>query len=196
MRRWKGMHAVAKGQMGKAQMGTAAVMLTRCPGALKLFVCSRQSDRRIVVGAAFLLTTLVIVVTPGPGVLYTVAAAISRGRRASLIAALGCTLGIIPHLVSAITGLAALLDASSLAFQALKYVGVAYLFDEPSAVLRMLGLGSVFMLVTLLVFAGYGVLAARVRSLVLDRPRTVAWMRRIFAGSYVVLAGRLAVSER
>jgi threonine/homoserine/homoserine lactone efflux protein len=147
------------------------------------------------VGAAFLLTTLVIVVTPGPGVLYTVAAAISRGRRASLIAALGCTLGIIPHLVSAITGLAALLDASSLAFQALKYVGVAYLFDEPTAVLRMLGLGSVFMLVTLLVFAGYGVLAARVRSLVLDRPRTVAWMRRIFAGSYVVLAGRLAVSE-
>jgi threonine/homoserine/homoserine lactone efflux protein len=148
------------------------------------------------VGAAFLLTTLVIVVTPGPGVLYTVAAAISRGRRASLIAALGCTLGIIPHLVAAITGLAALLYASSLAFQALKYVGVAYLFDEPSAVLRMLGLGSVFMLVTLLVFAGYGVLAARVRSLVPDRPRTVAWMRRIFAGSYVVLAGRLAVSER
>jgi threonine/homoserine/homoserine lactone efflux protein len=80
------------------------------------------------VGVAFLLTTLVIVVTPGPGVLYTVAAAISRGRRASLIAALGCTLGIIPHLVAAITGLAALLYASSLAFQTLKYVGVAYLF--------------------------------------------------------------------
>jgi hypothetical protein len=80
------------------------------------------------VGVAFLLTTLVIVVTPGPGVLYTVAAAITRGRRASLIAALGCTLGIIPHLVAAITGLAALLYASSLAFQTLKYVGVAYLF--------------------------------------------------------------------
>jgi threonine/homoserine/homoserine lactone efflux protein len=83
--------------------------------------------RRIVVVVAYLLTTLVIVVTPGPGVLYTVAAAISRGRRASLIAALGCTVGIIPHLVAAITGLAALLYASSLAFQTLKYVGVAYL---------------------------------------------------------------------
>ena len=62
--------------------------------------------------------------------------------------------------------------------------------------LRVLGLGSVFMLVTSLVFAGYGAFAARARSLVLGRPRTVAWMRRIFAGSYVVLAGRLAVSER
>ena len=78
-------------------------------------------------GVAFLLTTLVIIVTPGPGVLYTIAAAISGGRRASLIAALGCTLGIVPHLVAAITGLAALLYASSLAFQTLKYVGVAYL---------------------------------------------------------------------
>ena len=79
-------------------------------------------------GVAFMLTTLVVVVTPGPGVLHTVAAAISRGRRASLIAALGCTLGIIPHLAAAITGLAALLYASSLAFQTLKYLGVAYLF--------------------------------------------------------------------
>jgi threonine/homoserine/homoserine lactone efflux protein len=201
-----------------------------------------------------LLTTLVIVVTPGPGVLYTIAAAISRGRRASLIAALGCTLGIVPHLVAAVTGLAALLHASSLAFQTLKYIGVAYLLflawkayrdesrmvidevaeiqtpvpvwsvivkavlinllnpkltifffaflpqfvhpDEPDAVLRMLSLGSVFMLVTLVIFAGYGVFAARVRLHVLGRPRIVAWMRRIFSGSYVVLAGRLAVSER
>ena len=78
-------------------------------------------------GVAFLLTTLLIVVTPGPGVLYTIAAGVSRGRRASVIAALGCTLGIVPHLVAAITGLAALLYASSLAFQTLKYVGVAYL---------------------------------------------------------------------
>ena len=68
--------------------------------------------------------------------------------------------------------------------------------NVPDAVLRMLGLGSVFMLVTLVVFAGYGVFAARVRSQVLGRPRIVAWMRHVFAGSYVLLAGRLAVSER
>ena len=75
---------------------------------------------------AFLLTTLVIVATPGTGVLYTLAAGLSRGARASVVAAFGCTLGIVPHMVAAITGLAALLNASALAFQTLKYVGVAY----------------------------------------------------------------------
>ena len=76
---------------------------------------------------AFLLTSLVVVASPGTGVLYTMAAGLSRGARASVIAAVGCTLGIIPHMVAAITGLAALLHASALAFQALKYIGVAYL---------------------------------------------------------------------
>jgi threonine/homoserine/homoserine lactone efflux protein len=73
------------------------------------------------------LTSLVIVASPGTGVLYTMAAGLSRGARASVVAALGCTLGIIPHTVAAITGLAALLHASALAFQTLKYLGVAYL---------------------------------------------------------------------
>ncbi|MEU0503882.1 LysE family translocator [Nocardia sp. NPDC005998] len=75
----------------------------------------------------FLLTTLVIVATPGTGVLFTLAAGLSRGTRASVIAAFGCTLGIIPHMVAAVTGLAALLNASAVAFQTLKYLGVAYL---------------------------------------------------------------------
>jgi threonine/homoserine/homoserine lactone efflux protein len=79
------------------------------------------------VGVEFLLTTLIIVATPGTGVLYTLAAGISRGARASIIAAIGCTLGIVPHMVAAITGLAALLHTSALAFQVLKYAGVAYL---------------------------------------------------------------------
>jgi len=73
------------------------------------------------------LTSLVVVVSPGTGVLYTMAAGLSRGARASLIAAIGCTLGIIPHMLAAITGLAALLHTSAVAFQMLKYVGVAYL---------------------------------------------------------------------
>ncbi|GAB4587590.1 LysE family translocator [Nocardia sp. IFM 10818] len=75
----------------------------------------------------FLLTTLVIVATPGTGVLFTLAAGLSRGVRASVVAAFGCTLGIVPHMVAAITGLAALLNASAVAFQTLKYLGVAYL---------------------------------------------------------------------
>src|SRR5438552_12378859 len=76
---------------------------------------------------AFLLTSLIVVASPGTGVLYTMAAGLSRGARASVIAAIGCTLGIIPHMAAAITGLAALLHTSAVAFQTLKYLGVAYL---------------------------------------------------------------------
>ena len=85
---------------------------------------------------AFLLTTVVIVATPGTGVLYTLAAGLSRGARASVVAAVGCTLGIVPHMVAAITGLAALLHTSALAFQVLKYVGVAYLLFMAWSILR------------------------------------------------------------
>jgi threonine/homoserine/homoserine lactone efflux protein len=76
---------------------------------------------------AFLVTSLVVVASPGTGVLYTLAAGLSRGRRASVVAAFGCTLGIVPHIAAAIVGLAALLHTSAVAFQTLKYLGVAYL---------------------------------------------------------------------
>jgi threonine/homoserine/homoserine lactone efflux protein len=79
------------------------------------------------VSIEFLLTSLVIVATPGTGVLYTLAAGLSRGARASIVAAVGCTLGIVPHLAAAITGTAALLHTSAVAFQTVKYLGVAYL---------------------------------------------------------------------
>jgi threonine/homoserine/homoserine lactone efflux protein len=75
----------------------------------------------------FLLTSLVIVASPGTGVLYTLAAGLSRGARASIIAAFGCTLGIVPHIAAAVTGLAAVLHTSALAFEIIKYLGVAYL---------------------------------------------------------------------
>jgi threonine/homoserine/homoserine lactone efflux protein len=78
-------------------------------------------------GIDFLLTSLIVVAAPGTGVLYTMAAGLARGRRASVVAAFGCTLGIVPHMAAAITGLAALLHTSALAFQTLKYLGVAYL---------------------------------------------------------------------
>lgn len=76
---------------------------------------------------AFVLTTLVVVVTPGTGAVYSISAGLSRGWRAGLVAASGCTLGVLPHMVAAITGLAALMNASAVAFQTLKWFGVAYL---------------------------------------------------------------------
>jgi len=206
---------------------------------------------RAAVSVAFLLTTLIIVATPGTGVLYTLAAGLSRGARASIIAAAGCTLGIVPHMVAAITGLAALLHTSALAFQSLKYLGVAYLLymawgtlrdkgaltveeetappsaikvvisailinilnpkltifffaflpqfvsaNEPNAFLRMLELSAVFMLLTFVVFVGYGVFAAAVRNQVVSRPRVMTWMRRLFAGAFVALGARLALAAR
>jgi threonine/homoserine/homoserine lactone efflux protein len=199
----------------------------------------------------FLVTTLIIVVTPGTGVLYTLAAGLARGARASVIAAVGCTLGIVPHMLAAVVGLAALLNASALAFESLKYLGVAYLLylawrtvretgalsidtgaaapsarrvigqailinvlnpkltifffaflpqfvsaSELDALPRMLVLSGVFMLVTLVVFVGYGVLAASVRTHVVSRPRVMAWIRRTFAVAFVALGARLALASR
>jgi len=78
-------------------------------------------------GIAFLLTSLLVVASPGTGVLYTVSTGLSHGTRASLLAALGCTLGIVPHMAAAVLGLAAVFHASSFAFEFLKYAGATYL---------------------------------------------------------------------
>ncbi|GLS23086.1 lysine transporter LysE [Labrys miyagiensis] len=75
----------------------------------------------------YLLTSLIIILLPGTGVLYTLALGLGRGWQASAIAAFGCTLGILPHIAVSIVGLAALLHASAMAFQGIKYLGVAYL---------------------------------------------------------------------
>jgi threonine/homoserine/homoserine lactone efflux protein len=165
----------------------------------------------------FLLTSLIVIVSPGTGVLFTLAAGLSRGSRASIVAAFGCTLGIVPHMAAAVMGLAALLHTSALAFQTLKYLGVAYLLymawmalkehgalkvddrisarsnaqvivsailvnilnpklsifffaflpqfvggDDTHPLARMLELGGTFMLMTFVVFVGYGLFAASV----------------------------------
>lgn len=75
----------------------------------------------------FLLTTLIIVASPGVGALYTISAGLSHGGRASVVAAFACTIGIVPHLIAALTGIAALLHTSALLFDIVKYTGVAYL---------------------------------------------------------------------
>ena len=76
---------------------------------------------------SFLVTSLIVVVSPGTGVLYTLASALTRGSRAGVAAAFGCTLGILPAMLAAMLGLAAVLHASALAFAALKWLGVLYL---------------------------------------------------------------------
>jgi len=198
----------------------------------------------------FLLTALIVVVSPGTGVLYTLATGLSRGARASIVAAFGCTLGIVPHMAAAILGLAALLHTSALAFQTLKYAGVAYLLymawmtlkesgalnveKQPDRSSRqvivhailinilnpkltifffaflpqfvpaetsdglplMLELSVVFMLLTSVVFVGYGLFAAAVRTHVISRPKVLAWMRRTFATAFVMLGAKLALAER
>ncbi|MEM1399080.1 MAG: LysE family translocator [Pseudomonadota bacterium] len=84
----------------------------------------------------YFLTSLVVILLPGTGVLYTLAVGLGRGWRASVLAAFGCTLGIVPHIVASIVGLAALLHTSAVAFQVIKYLGVAYLFYMAWSVLR------------------------------------------------------------
>src|SRR4051794_14457902 len=88
---------------------------------------------------SFLLPSLIVVASPGSGVLYTLAVALSQGSRASMAAAFGCTLGILPQMIGAMLGLAAVLHTSALAFAALKWCGVAYLLYMAWQALREQG---------------------------------------------------------
>jgi threonine/homoserine/homoserine lactone efflux protein len=199
----------------------------------------------------FYLTTLIVVASPGTGALYTIAAGLSRGRRASLWAAFGCTLGTLPHMLAAITGLAAVLHASAIAFDIIKYAGVAYLLYMAWSTLRetgalsvaeeqdtksalqvinesilinilnpklsifffaflpqfiptstanalplMLQMSAVFIVMTFLVFSLYGLFAAAVRGHVISRPSIMVWLRRSFAGAFVLLGAKLALTQR
>jgi len=199
----------------------------------------------------FFITSLVVVLVPGTGVIYTLATGLTRGGGISMAAAFGCTLGILPHIAAAVLGLAALLHASAMAFQIVKFAGVVYLLymawaalrekgelavDEKIDVrsirgvilkgflinilnpklsifflaflpqfipagteyvaLRMTGLGGIFMLMTLVIFIGYGIFAASVRRHIVSRPRFMTWVRRIFSATFVTLGVRLALAER
>jgi threonine/homoserine/homoserine lactone efflux protein len=202
-------------------------------------------------GLEFLITSFIVVASPGTGVLYTLAAGLTRGSRASVVAAFGCTLGIVPHMAAAILGLAALLHTSALAFQIFKYLGVAYLLymawntlrergalrveaetstrsalqvtieavlinilnpklsifffaflpqfvsaGEAHPLPRMLELSTVFMVMTFVVFVGYGLFAASIREHVISRPRVLTWLRQTFAAAFVALGAKLALAER
>ncbi len=198
----------------------------------------------------FLLTTLVIVATPGTGALYTLAAALGGGRRSAIIAAFGCTLGIIPHMLAAALGLAALVAAEPRLFEAIRYAGIAYLVwmaiglwrsglaadpaaeprqeawriirkavlinllnpklslfflaflpqfvtpADPAPLVTMALLSLVFMAVTFVVFALYGVAASAMRQGLATRPRRMRVVNRLLSGGFLVMAGKLALAQR
>ncbi len=199
----------------------------------------------------YFLTSLVVVLLPGTGVLYTLAVGLGKGFKPSVAAAFGCTLGILPAAAASIIGLAAVLHTSALAFQILKYLGVAYLFYMSWNILRdggtlsvsedrraqplhriilagfllnvlnpklslfflaflpqfitpgaanttpqLIWLAAFFMLLTFVVFIGYGGCAALARDYVISRPVVMTWFRRSFAGTFGFLGLKLALSER
>jgi threonine/homoserine/homoserine lactone efflux protein len=202
-------------------------------------------------GIEFLLTSIIVILLPGTGVLYTLAVGLGQGLRASIVAAFGCTLGIVPNVLASIIGLAAILHTSALAFQIVKFLGVAYLFymawtitreggalqvpeertqmasgriirnaillnvlnpklslfflaflpqfvpaDAVNPTAILLGLALAFMLLTFVVFVGYGACASLARDYVISRPAVLVWLRRSFAGTFGLLGIRLALSER
>jgi len=199
----------------------------------------------------FLLTSLVVVLIPGTGVIYTVSNGLLLGRRAGVAAAAGCTLGIVPHLLAGMLGLSAVLHVSALAFQVVKYAGAAYLLYLAWAMWRETGtfgiqeaggrsgatqiivrgllinilnpklsifflaflpqfisveaghtlmqmgrLSLVFMLMTLVIFIGYGICAHGVRTWLIHSPRRMRRLQRSFALAFAVLGVKLAMSEQ
>ena len=199
----------------------------------------------------FLVTSLIVILLPGTGVIYTLAIGLGRGFRASTAAALGCTFGIVPAAAASIVGLAAIFHTSALAFQIVKYLGVAYLLymawsilrdggaldveedrepismlrtavngtllnilnpklslfflaflpqfvdsADPYATLTMVLLVALFMLLTFIVFVGYGACAALARDYVISRPTIMAWLKRSFAAAFGFLGVKLALAER
>ena len=199
----------------------------------------------------FLLISLIVVITPGTGMIYTLVCSLSRGWSGTFFGALGSTLSIVPHIGAAVFGLAAVLHASATAFQMVKYAGVAYLLFMAWKVLndnlalkvekqtdnrshlkvvghgilasvlnpklsifflaflpqfvevgglnpvsQMVGLGAVFMIMTFLVFVAVGSAAVMVRDEVISRPKIMTWLARVFAGSFVALGAKLALTER
>lgn len=199
----------------------------------------------------FLLTSLVIVLIPGTGAVYTITTGLTLKWKASIAAAIGCTLGIIPHIIASILGLSAMLNMSAEVFSALKFIGAAYLLylawnmwreagtleinnksaeksfrqiilraiainllnpkltifffaflplfvskNASSSTGEMIMLSAIFMGITLIVFAIYGILASGISVYIMNSSKVVKRLQRIFA---VVLAGfavELALSEK
>ncbi|MEM6428690.1 MAG: LysE family translocator [Deinococcota bacterium] len=207
----------------------------------------------------FLIASLILVLMPGTGAIYTLSTALAHGFRASVVAAFGCTVSIVPHMLVSILGLSAIVQASAQVFQGLKVVGALYLLylawgmwretnilrledidtpqddersqklhpqfkqiagkailmnvlnpqlilffmaflplsiqpDAASPTLHMAVLGLVFMVMTFVVYVGYGLLAQGLRLRLAASPRILGWVQRVFAIVFVVLGSRLALA--
>ena len=198
----------------------------------------------------FFFTSLIVVLVPGTGVIYTVTTGLTLKWRAALAAAFGCTLGIVPHIMASILGLSALMNMSAQVFSIMKLAGAVYLIylawqmwreagtlelnqkttdtsfqqiilraitvnllnpkltifffaflllftteDAASPMLEMVLLSAIFMALTFIVFAGYGIMASAVRTYLMNSVKAVKRLQRTFA---VILAGfavELALSE-
>jgi threonine/homoserine/homoserine lactone efflux protein len=201
----------------------------------------------------FLVTSLIVVLIPGTGVVYTLSHGIGGGRRRGVFAAIGCTLGIVPHLAAAMVGLSGLMNAGATTFEVLRWTGVGYLglvgismirgggslqpsrergaddesmyrvvrrgillnllnpkltvfffaflpqfLDSAPAGFepRLMGLGGIFMMMTLVVFIGYAHAGSVVRDRVLAAPRVLTWLQRALGTLLLGFATRLAVADR
>ncbi|MCW7754372.1 LysE family translocator [Desulfobotulus sp. H1] len=199
----------------------------------------------------FLLTSLIVILIPGTGVIYTVSTGLFFGWRSSIAAAIGCTAGILPHLTACILGLSAILHMSSVAFQCVKLAGVLYLFylawsmwhetgalklnpnsvkygffkimlkgflvnilnpklsifflaflplfvssGEASTMLIMIRLSLVFMVMTLITFIIYGLVANGISKHVTGSPALVRWLQRSFAATFAAIGARLAMADQ
>jgi threonine/homoserine/homoserine lactone efflux protein len=199
----------------------------------------------------FLFTSLVVILIPGTGVIYTITTGLTLQWRASIAAAFGCTLGIVPHIMASILGVSAILNMSAQIFSAVKLAGALYLLylawnmwreagiidvtqkttetsvrqiitravainllnpkltifffaflplfvseNAVSPTMEMVILSVLFMGMTFIVFAGYGILASGIRAYLMKSSRAVKRLQQTFA---VILAGfavELALSEQ
>ena len=203
------------------------------------------------INTEFLLTSLAVILIPGTGAIYTITTGITHKGHASLAAAFGCTLGILPHILASVLGLSAILNMSAHIFSAIKMVGAAYLLylawnmwreagklefkqeeqeanagqiilkavtinllnpkltlfffsflplfiteNSSAPTAEMLLLSAVFMGLTLLVFALYGLLASSVRTYLLNSSRAVKRMQQAFAVVIAAFAVKLALTDQ
>ncbi|HSB03178.1 MAG TPA: LysE family translocator [Anaerolineales bacterium] len=199
----------------------------------------------------FLLTSLIVVLVPGTGVVYTINTGLVLKWRASLAAAVGCTLGIVPHILASILGLSALLNMSAQAFSVLKIAGSLYLLclawnmwretgtvdinkknmetgaiqiaakaiainllnpkltifffaflplfvskNSASPTTEMIALSAVFMGITFIIFALYGILASVISGYLMNSSKAVRRFQQVFAAILAVFAVKLALSEK
>ena len=200
---------------------------------------------------SFILTALVVVLIPGTGVIYTINTGLSKNPKYAVAAAVGCTLGIIPHVTACILGLSAIMNMSARAFMVIKFAGVAYLMYlawktwtsagsmelgrdkmerqyagvaikgvalnllNPKLTLFFLSflpqfipsgagnktevmilLSLVFMMMTLVIFIGYGLLAAMIRTVIIKKRNVMKDVEKGFACIFAGLAVRLAMEDK